>query len=125
MTLGAGSVRTAEQLQKVQAAGAKFAVSPGSSDALLSKAEELAMPFVPGASTPSEMIALLDKGLSATENFSPPNKLVVWPSSKPLPSRCPRFVFFPTGGIKRRACQGIFGFRKSGLYWWLLVYPHR
>ena len=95
MTLGAGSVRTAEQLQQVQAAGAKFAVSPGSSDALLSKAKELAMPFVPGASTPSEMIALLDEGYQL-QKFFPAEQAGGLAFLKAVAKPLPEIRFFPT-----------------------------
>ena len=111
MTLGAGSVRTAEQLQQVQAAGAKFAVSPGSSDALLSKAKELAMPFVPGASTPSEMIALLDKGYQL-QKFFPAEQAGGLAFLKAVAKPLPEIRFFPTGGINAVLAREYLAFEK-------------
>lgn len=96
--LGAGSVRTSEQLQQVQDAGANFAVSPGSSDTLLSKAHDLAMPFVPGATTPTEMITLLDRGYRL-QKFFPAQQSGGLAFLKAIAKPLPQIRFFPTGGI--------------------------
>ena len=69
MLVGAGSIRTPEQMKVVQDAGAAFCVSPGASSALLDAAEELRMPFVPGAATPSEMIGLFERGYRLQKFF--------------------------------------------------------
>jgi 2-keto-3-deoxy-6-phosphogluconate aldolase len=61
MLVGAGSVRRATQIKDVKSAGAMFAVSPGSSDALLDAVADVELPFVPGAVTASEMLKLLDR----------------------------------------------------------------
>ena len=98
VTIGAGSVRTAEQLQQVQDVGANFAVSPGSSNALLSRAHDLAMPFVPGASTPTEMIALLDRGYRL-QKFFPAQQSGGLAFLKAIAKPLPEIRFFPTGGI--------------------------
>ena len=56
--VGAGSANTATQLQQVADVGARFAVSPGASNALLDAAEQIKIPLVPGAATPSEIMHL-------------------------------------------------------------------
>jgi len=46
--VGAGTVTTAEQLQKVIAAGAKFAISPGLTRELLAAGKDAPIPLIPG-----------------------------------------------------------------------------
>ncbi|MEA2518320.1 MAG: 2-dehydro-3-deoxyphosphogluconate aldolase / (4S)-4-hydroxy-2-oxoglutarate aldolase, partial [Chloroflexota bacterium] len=54
-TVGAGTVRTHEQLRAAIDAGAAFGVSPVLDPAILRAALEAGLPFVPGAYTPSEV----------------------------------------------------------------------
>ena len=63
MIVGAGSVRRPEQFAECASAGAQFAVCPGYSDRLLDAATQHKLPFVPGAATASEMIALFERGI--------------------------------------------------------------
>ena len=42
--------------------GARFAVSPGHTAALLDTADALSLPYLPGAATPVEMQALMERG---------------------------------------------------------------
>ena len=69
VVVGAGSVRTENQFAQVRDAGARFAVSPGSSEILLDAAVKYAMPFVPGAVTASESIFLYERGYTLTKFF--------------------------------------------------------
>lgn len=98
MTIGVGSIRTAGQMKQAHQAGAQFAVSPGCSETLLSMADELAMPFVPGATTPSEMIALLDRGYRL-QKFFPAQQAGGLNYLKAIAKPLPEVRFFPTGGI--------------------------
>ena len=52
--VGAGTVRTHEQLRAAQLAGAVFAVSPVCDPDLVRAAVSSGLPFVPGAATPTE-----------------------------------------------------------------------
>src|SRR5580765_5189522 len=58
--VGAGTVLSDVQLDEVVAAGAAFAVSPGSSAALLSAGRSI--PFVPGVATATELIRVAEAG---------------------------------------------------------------
>ena len=69
MLVGAGSIRRPEQLDAVIDAGARFAVSPGSTPALIEAALAANMPFVPGAITPSESLSLLQQGYRLQKFF--------------------------------------------------------
>ena len=98
MLVGAGSVRQPGQFEIVAKAGAKFAVSPGSAPALLDAARDTAMPFVPGAVTPSEVLGLLERGYTL-QKFFPAEAAGGIPVLKSIASPIPEASFMPTGGI--------------------------
>ena len=99
MLVGAGSVRRAAQVAEVKAAGAQFAVCPGSSDALLDAVADAELPFIPGAVTPSEMLALLDRGYTL-QKFFPAELSGGVAFLKAVAAPIPEVSFMPTGGIK-------------------------
>lgn len=96
--VGAGSVRTATQFAQVKEAGAQFAVSPGYSESLLEAAEEQEMPFVPGATTASDIIRLQECGYSLVK-FFPAELAGGTQMLSALGAPLPEIRFFPTGGI--------------------------
>lgn len=59
---GVGTVTTPAQMEAAKDRGARFAVSPGHTAALLDTAEALSLPYLPGAATPAEMQALMERG---------------------------------------------------------------
>jgi 2-dehydro-3-deoxyphosphogluconate aldolase/(4S)-4-hydroxy-2-oxoglutarate aldolase len=96
--VGCGTALTARDLQAAQQAGARFAVSPGTSPRLLDAADDSALPLLPGAATASEAMALLERGYRHLKFFpavpAGGHKLLgAWAS--PLP----QLRFCPTGGI--------------------------
>ena len=98
MLVGAGSVRRAAQIAEVKSAGAVFAVSPGSSDALLEAAADAELPFVAGAVTASEMLKLLDLGYTL-QKFFPAELSGGVAFLKAVSAPIPEVSFMPTGGI--------------------------
>jgi 2-dehydro-3-deoxyphosphogluconate aldolase/(4S)-4-hydroxy-2-oxoglutarate aldolase len=96
--VGAGSVRKAEQFQQIKDAGARFAVSPGSSKSLLDAAAIHKMPFVPGAVTASEIIRLQEQRYALVK-FFPAELAGGTKMLKALGAPLPEARFFPTGGI--------------------------
>jgi len=98
IVVGAGSVRQPEQFDAIARAGARFAVSPGSSERLLDRADDCGMPFVPGAATASEVIALLERGYRL-QKFFPAEAAGGIRMLKSLGAPLPEARFFPTGGI--------------------------
>jgi 2-dehydro-3-deoxyphosphogluconate aldolase/(4S)-4-hydroxy-2-oxoglutarate aldolase len=98
MLLGAGSVRRAGQIAEVKSAGARFVVSPGSSDSLLDAAADAALPFIPGAVTASEVLKLLDLGYTL-QKFFPAALSGGAPFLKALGAPIPEARFMPTGGV--------------------------
>jgi 2-dehydro-3-deoxyphosphogluconate aldolase/(4S)-4-hydroxy-2-oxoglutarate aldolase len=98
LIVGAGSLRTASQVTDVLEAGAQFGVSPGHSEALLSAVEAANLPFIPGAITPSESMALLDRGYTLQKLF-PAGVAGGIPYLKAISGPLPEVGFMPTGGI--------------------------
>jgi len=98
MTVGAGSIRSAQQVDAVARAGAKFGVAPGATEQLLEAAERCTLPFIPGVATPSEMLLLLQRGYSL-QKFFPAELLGGIPFLKAIAAPIPEVRFMPTGGI--------------------------
>jgi len=96
--VGAGTVTTPEQLHAVRAAGARFVVSPGCTDALARAAEQAGGVFLPGAVTASEVLRLLEHGISMMK-FFPAESSGGIAAIKALGGPFPDIRFCPTGGI--------------------------
>ncbi|MFD8348135.1 bifunctional 4-hydroxy-2-oxoglutarate aldolase/2-dehydro-3-deoxy-phosphogluconate aldolase [Streptomyces coelicoflavus] len=96
--VGAGTVVTAEQVGEVVAAGARFLVSPGWTDKLLEAMRGSGVPFLPGASTTSEVVALLERGVREMK-FFPAEAAGGTAYLKALAAPLPQARFCPTGGI--------------------------
>ncbi len=94
--VGAGSVRDVEQLAMVRDAGARFAISPGYTDALLDAAE--GFPYVPGAVTASESMHLLARGYRL-QKFFPAELSGGVEMIRALSAPLPEVRFCVTGGI--------------------------
>ena len=62
MCIGAGTLLTAEQVQRAVDAGAQFGVSPGLNELVLATASKNKIPFFPGVMTPTEVGWALDLG---------------------------------------------------------------
>ena len=98
ITLGAGTVLTIDQMKSVKEAGADFAVSPGCYFELFRSAAGLKLPFLPGASTPSEMMLLMANNINAMKFF--PATVAGGPDFlKAMVSPLQNAVFCPRGGI--------------------------
>ena len=79
-------------------AGARFIVSPGMTPRLLEAAERWPVPFLPGAATASEAMALSDLGYSVLK-FFPAEAMGGAVALKALAAPLPEIHFCPTGGI--------------------------
>ncbi|MFE1880502.1 bifunctional 4-hydroxy-2-oxoglutarate aldolase/2-dehydro-3-deoxy-phosphogluconate aldolase [Streptomyces diastatochromogenes] len=96
--VGAGTVIAPEQVGACVAAGARFLVSPGWTDALLTAMRASGVPFLPGVSTTSEVVALLERGVREMKFF--PAQAAGGPAYlKSLAGPLPQARFCPTGGI--------------------------
>jgi len=102
--VGAGTVNRPEQLVDALEAGAKFIVSPGATPSLVYAARSAAVPYLPGAATASEMLALLEEGISH-QKFFPAEASGGVPALKAFASPLPEVKFCPTGGIDAELAQ--------------------
>lgn len=96
--VGAGTVITPEQVNESIAAGARFLVSPGWTDVLLEAMRAAGVPFLPGVSTTSEVVALLERGVTEMK-FFPAQAAGGTAYLKSLAGPLPQARFCPTGGI--------------------------
>jgi 2-dehydro-3-deoxyphosphogluconate aldolase/(4S)-4-hydroxy-2-oxoglutarate aldolase len=98
VVVGAGTVTTADQVDAVVAAGARYIVSPGLSARVVQRAQEHGVPVLPGVATPSEIMAALDLGISTVKLF--PASIVGGPAAlKAFAAPFPGLQFVPTGGV--------------------------
>lgn len=95
---GAGTVLDAKQMASVEAAGAKFMVSPGISPNLLDAAEDCPVALLPGAASASEMMTLGERGYKYLK-FFPAEAAGGANYLKSVASPLPQFQICPTGGI--------------------------
>lgn len=96
--VGAGTVRTAEQVDLAVDAGATFIVSPGLSEAVVRRCQELGVLVLPGAVTASEVMRATELGLS-TVKFFPAETSGGAAAIKALAAPFPDVSFVPTGGV--------------------------
>lgn len=98
MHVGAGTVTRAAQVQRVQEAGASFALSPGCTPALVQAAQAARLPFIPGVMTPSEVLSARDMGFTLMKLF-PAAQAGGLAMLKALGAPIPDVQFCPTGGV--------------------------
>ncbi|MFF0083405.1 bifunctional 4-hydroxy-2-oxoglutarate aldolase/2-dehydro-3-deoxy-phosphogluconate aldolase [Streptomyces canus] len=96
--VGAGTVLTPEQVTQTVAAGARFLVSPGWTDVLLEAMQASGVPFLPGVSTTSEVVALLERGVTEMK-FFPAEAAGGTAYLRSIAGPLPQARFCPTGGI--------------------------
>ncbi|MBM9621879.1 bifunctional 4-hydroxy-2-oxoglutarate aldolase/2-dehydro-3-deoxy-phosphogluconate aldolase [Streptomyces zhihengii] len=96
--VGAGTVISPRTVEDAAAAGARFLVSPGWTDALLDAMRASGLPFLPGVSTASEVVALLERGVHEMK-FFPAEAAGGTAYLKSLAGPLPQARFCPTGGI--------------------------
>ena len=96
--VGVGTITRPEEFQRAAAAGARFAVSPGVTDALVAAARDAALPWLPGVMTPSDVMRAGASGLARLKLF-PAQQAGGIAMLKALHGPFPDVVFCPTGGV--------------------------
>ena len=96
--VGVGTITNVADLEAARAAGALFAVSPGTTPNLLAHAGGWKFPFLPGAMTPSDVMRTLEAGFEAMKLF-PARQAGGVDMLKALGGPFPQVRFCPTGGI--------------------------
>lgn len=98
VTVGAGTLITSDQVNDAKAAGAVFGVSPGFSTTLIDATKRFDLPLLPGSSTASEAMQLLEKGFSY-QKFYPAESSGGVEKLRSLAEPLPQITFCPTGGV--------------------------
>jgi 2-dehydro-3-deoxyphosphogluconate aldolase/(4S)-4-hydroxy-2-oxoglutarate aldolase len=98
LVVGAGTMLTAANVDAASAAGAAFLVAPGSTIAVMARAEEVGLPLIPGVATPTEIEAAIARGLGVLKLFpaEASGGAAFLRAVRPV---YPGVRFMPTGGI--------------------------
>ncbi|MEV8335185.1 bifunctional 4-hydroxy-2-oxoglutarate aldolase/2-dehydro-3-deoxy-phosphogluconate aldolase [Streptomyces niveus] len=111
--VGAGTVISAATVTEAVSAGARFLVSPGWTDTLLAAMRASGVPFLPGVSTTSEVVALLERGVSEMK-FFPAEAAGGTAYLKSLSGPLPQARFCPTGGISLASAPSYLALKNVG-----------
>jgi len=98
MIVGAGTVITMEQCKIAITYGAKFIVSPGFDENIVSYCIDRGITVLPGCVTPTEIMAAIRKGLDIVK-FFPANVYGGLNAMKALNGPFGGVKFIPTGGV--------------------------
>ncbi|MFD2205267.1 bifunctional 4-hydroxy-2-oxoglutarate aldolase/2-dehydro-3-deoxy-phosphogluconate aldolase [Kiloniella antarctica] len=98
LALGAGTLLEPEQFKQIKDAGARYALSPGTTKTLAQAAVEANVPYVPAAATPSEVLELRALGFKVQKLF-PAGASGGIEMLKSLASPIADVRFCPTGGV--------------------------
>lgn len=98
LLVGAGTLRTADQVRRAIDAGATFAVTPGWSGPVVDACRETALPLFPGVANASDVHRATEAGLS-TLKFFPAEAAGGAPAIRALSAPFPEVRFIPTGGV--------------------------
>ncbi len=98
IVIGAGTVLTVEQMQRSIDAGADFLVTPGTTPKMADALAQADVPVVPGAATPTELLALMERGFRVCKLF-PATAVGGLAMLKGLAGPLSELRLCPTGGI--------------------------
>lgn len=96
--VGAGTVLSASDLENVEKAGARFAISPGVTETLFDAASNAGIPLIPGIATAGELMRGLERGWRRFKFFPAESSGGVG-ALKGFAGPLPMARFCPTGGI--------------------------
>ena len=111
MLVGAGTVRTIEQVDRAVGAGAKFIVSPGFDPEIVDYCLEKEIPVFPGCITPSEVAQAVKRGLKVVK-FFPAEQAGGVAMIKAMAAPYTMVKFMPTGGISAKNLKDYLSFKK-------------
>ena len=98
LVIGAGTVLNEDDIAAAAEAGARYALSPGATPALLRAGRTAPIPLIPGVATASELMEGLAHGYLCFK-FFPAEQLGGPAALKALGAPLPAARFCPTGGI--------------------------
>jgi 2-dehydro-3-deoxyphosphogluconate aldolase/(4S)-4-hydroxy-2-oxoglutarate aldolase len=96
--IGAGTVLTIHQIGQCVGAGADFLVTPGTPAHMAEALASAPVPVIPGAASPTELLALLHLGFHVCKLF-PASAVGGLAMVKALQGPVPQLKLCPTGGI--------------------------
>jgi len=99
-TIGAGTVLNERQLGEAAECGSRFIVSPGLTTSLAKAVSQAGIAYLPGVSTPGDIMRGLDLGFERLK-FFPAQALGGIPALKALAGPFGTVRFCPTGGIRQ------------------------
>jgi 2-dehydro-3-deoxyphosphogluconate aldolase / (4S)-4-hydroxy-2-oxoglutarate aldolase len=102
--VGAGTVRTPDDVRTAVRAGAQFLVSPGYTEVLNESARAAVVPWLPGVATASEIMAAEGAG-HAHLKFFPAEAAGGQRALRAFATVFPEVVFCPTGGVDAQNAQ--------------------
>ena len=111
MLIGAGTVLTAEQVDRAVAAGARFIVSPGLNPDIVRHCKEKGVPITPGTSSPSDVEQAPSLGLDVVK-FFPAEACGGLSMIKAMAAPYTNMMFMPTGGISAQNLNSYLAFPK-------------
>jgi 2-dehydro-3-deoxyphosphogluconate aldolase/(4S)-4-hydroxy-2-oxoglutarate aldolase len=98
LLVGAGTVLTPEQVESCADAGARFIVSPGFDDDVVTRAQDLGLGVLPGVATATEVQRAVRAGLSELKLF-PADRLGGLAMIDSLSGPFPGLRYLPSGGV--------------------------
>lgn len=106
--VGAGTVNTPADVARAVEAGSEFLVSPGSTPRLIDAVLESGVPILPGVNSPSEVMALMERGFKYLK-FFPAEAAGGVPMLKSIGGPLPQVKFCPTGGVSLKNLNDYLG----------------
>ena len=97
-TVGAGTVLTVDDVDRVAEAGARFVVSPGLDEVVVDHARERGLAALPGIATATELQRAVGAGLERVK-FFPAGSLGGVDAIETLSGPFPGIRFLPSGGV--------------------------
>ncbi len=111
MIVGAGTVLTKDQVDRAEAAGCQFMVSPGFNPEITKYALDKGIVFMPGTATPGEMEQAMAMGLE-TVKFFPAEQNGGIAKIKAVCGPYKKLRFMPTGGVNAKNLMDYLSFEK-------------
>lgn len=96
--VGTGTVINLKTLKQAVDVGSEFLVSPGVTEHLIDAALKTGTPILPGVASPSEVMRLMEKGITQMK-FFPAEAAGGIPMLKSIGGPLPQVTFCPTGGV--------------------------
>ena len=97
LLVGAGTVRTAKDVKKVEAIGGRFIVSPDTNEEVIAATKKLKLVSMPGVSTPTEVGIAIDAGADILKLF--PASVLGPAHLKSIREPFPNNRWCPTAGV--------------------------